>query len=312
MKRRLVGAGVFGLALCLLVSSAYPWGSAVHAYVADHLGKKLAPQNLNEMYGIMAPDIFNYSFDLGPVGYPAVYAATHYNFMKIWRAAILPLGKAQAFGFVAHNDAWGADFTAHHSGQTVGLTEGYVVAKAQILLGQLKADDGYNLLGLPDKIGLEVAHNIIETSLDILLKRADPSIGTRVGGAALLASPEFSLLFIKAFTSDLAAYFGGRFGFVKAVMTADLEFRKMMIAYGQALMQNEATAVDLLAGQMAELSRGFLASYGIPLPSGVNLKPLIVMAINGGMTICAGDFLGEIQATTAFVKRNLAANGIIY
>ncbi len=312
MKSKLVRGGILGLALGLLVTSAYPWGSAVHAYIADHLGKKFAPQNLNEMYGIMAPDIFNYSFDLGPAGYPAVYTMTHYGFMKIWRAAILPLGKAQAFGFVAHNDAWGADFTAHHAGRTVGLAEGYVVAKAQILLDMLKLDPGYFALGLPDAIGLEVAHNIIETSVDILLKRADPSIGQRVGGSALLASPEFSLLFIKAFAADMTSYFGGRVKFVKAVIAADLEFRKMMIAYGQALMQDEATAVDLLAGQMAELSMGFLASYGVTLPAGTDLKPLIVMAINGGMAICASDFLGEIQATTAFVKANLTANGIIY
>lgn len=315
MKKRLFRGAVFGLALGVLVTSAYPWGSAVHAYIADHLGKKFAPQNLNEIYGIMAPDVFNYSFTLGPVGYPAVYAATHYGFMKVWRAACLPLGKAEAFGFVAHNDAWGADFTAHHAGRTAGLAEGYVVAKARLLLAALKNYPEYKALeamGLDDNIGLEVAHNLIETSIDILVKRADPQIGLRVGSAALLASPEFPALFIKAFTADLASFFGGRVAFAKAVVAADLEFRKMMIAYGQALMQDEATAVDLLAGQMAELSAGFLASYGIILPPGVDLKPLIVTAIQGGMAICAGDFLGEILATTAFVKKNLAANGIAY
>jgi hypothetical protein len=312
MKRKLIGAGFLGLALCLLVTSAYPWGSAVHAYFADHLGKKFAPQNLNEMYGIMAPDIFNYAFDLGPANYMAVYGATHYGFMKVWRAAILPLGKAQAYGFVAHNDAWGADFTAHHAGRTVGLVEGYVVAKARLLLAALKADSRYAALRLPDEIGLEVAHNLIETAVDILMKRADPLIGQRVAGSALLASPEFALLFIKAFASDLAPVFGGRIGFVKAVVAGDLEFRKMMIAYGQALMQDETTAVDLLSGQMADLSQGFLASYGIILPSGIDLKPLIVTAIRGGMAICSEDFLGEITATTSFVKTNLAANGIIY
>ena len=312
MNRRFVRVGVVGLALGLLVSSAYPWGSAVHAYVADHLGKKLAPQNLNEMYGLMAPDIFNYSFDLGPVSYAAVYGATHYGFMKVWRAAVFPLGKAQAYGFVAHNDAWGADFTAHHAGRTVGLAEGYIVAKAGLLLSALKADPGYAALGLPDEIGLEVAHNLVETAVDILMKRADPQIGMRVAGAALLASPGFAPLFIKAFSSDLAPVFGGRIGFARAVVRADLEFRKTMIAYGQALMQDEATAVDLLSGQMADLSRGFLASYGIILPSGVDLKPLIVTAVQGGMALCAGDFLAEIRATTAFVKANLAANGITY
>jgi len=312
MKKRLVGAGVFGLAFCLLVSSAYPWGSAVHAYIADHLGKKFAPQNLNEMYGLMAPDIFNYSFDLGPAGYASVYGATHYGFMKVWRAATLPLGKAQAYGFVAHNDAWGADFTAHHAGRTVGLAEGYIVSKAQSLLAILKTDPGYLALGLPDAIGLEVAHNLIETAVDILMKRVDPLLGQRVAGSALLASPEFAPLFIKAFSSDLVPVFGGRIRFARAVIAADLEFRKTMIAYGQALMQDEATAVDLLSGQMAELARGFLASYGIILPAGIDLKPLIITAIQGGMALCAGDFLREILATTAFVKMNLAANGIVY
>lgn len=312
MKTRLIRAGVFGLALSLLVSSAYPWGSAVHAYIADHLGKKIAPQNLNEMYGIMAPDLFNYAFDLGPASYAAIYGATHYGFMKAWRAAILPLGKALAYGFVAHNDAWGADYTAHHAGRTVGLVEGYVIAKAQSLLAFLKTDPEYQALGLPDAIGLEVAHNLIETAVDILMKRADPFIGRRVAGSALLASPEFAPLFIKAFAPDLVPVFGGRIRFTKAVIAADLEFRKLMIAYGQALQQDEETAVDLLSGQMTELARGFLAAYGIILPAGLDLKPLIVSAIQAGITLCAGDFLGEIQATTAFVKTNLAANGIAY
>lgn len=46
----------------LTVTQAFGWGSAVHAYIDDHLGRKGPVRNLNEIYGAMAPDVFNSFF----------------------------------------------------------------------------------------------------------------------------------------------------------------------------------------------------------------------------------------------------------
>ncbi|MCL4477241.1 MAG: hypothetical protein M1508_13645 [Nitrospirae bacterium] len=62
-----------------------------------------------------------------------LYIATHYDFLKVWDASRNEVERSLAYGFVSHNDMWGADFTAHHSGRTYGQTEGYVIAKAEIL-----------------------------------------------------------------------------------------------------------------------------------------------------------------------------------
>ena len=43
-------------------------------------------------------------------------------------------GPPVAFGFMTHNDVWGADSTAHHDGKTTySQGTGYVIAKAQEL-----------------------------------------------------------------------------------------------------------------------------------------------------------------------------------
>jgi len=70
----------------------------------------------------------------------------------------------------------------------------------------------------------------------------------------------------------------------------------MMILYGQALIQDEPAAIQLISEQMAELSEAFLAAYGIILTPGTDLTPLIKFAIEQSMEICVGDFDEEIAA----------------
>jgi len=59
-----LSAIAFGITLIftLGMGQAYGWGSAVHAYIDDHIGKKAPVRNLNEVYGAMAPDTFNFLF----------------------------------------------------------------------------------------------------------------------------------------------------------------------------------------------------------------------------------------------------------
>ncbi|MDI6844842.1 MAG: hypothetical protein QME28_01765 [Candidatus Saccharicenans sp.] len=57
----LVIMAVFNL---ILVTSGFCWGSATHAFMARSIGWWNIYPNFQEMYGLMAPDLFNYNFDL--------------------------------------------------------------------------------------------------------------------------------------------------------------------------------------------------------------------------------------------------------
>jgi len=55
------------------------------------------------------------------------------SFMKVWDSSRCGLQRSLAYGFLSHNDVWGADYTAHHKACTTGLNEGYVITKARWL-----------------------------------------------------------------------------------------------------------------------------------------------------------------------------------
>lgn len=313
--------------LALLPSMAFSWGSATHAYIDDHLNKNSGLKkelNVNEIYGGMAPDIFNYMFKYPAyIGY--LYYQTHNEFLRVWDEARSRQEKALAYGFVSHNDMWGADFTAHHSGRTFGQDEGYIIAKAHLLKAKLEQIPEYNALQLPDDIALEIAHSIVEAGADVLVKRMDSFIGQKIISSALLRSPklpsilvkvrdiDFSDLLVKAYNKDFSEYAGISYREADNLITsAELEFRKTMILYGYALTQDETTAIQLISEQMTELAKSYFAAYGITLPEGVDLTPLIKFATEQSMEMCAGDFDGEVAATINFVDQQLTAHGISY
>ena len=133
--RHFVVMGIICLGLTLSSSEAFSWGFATHAYIDDHLGKKGIRNNLNEIYGGVMPDLFNTLFDY-PEYLDFLPVQTHLKSMKVWKASRGEVEKSLAFGFVSHNDRWGADFTAHHACQTCGQPFGYAYAKANVLLSE--------------------------------------------------------------------------------------------------------------------------------------------------------------------------------
>ena len=121
-------AALMLVASICFASQAFAWGSATHAYICDHLGARGPVRNLNEMYGGMAPDVFNYLFTDKTL-METLYGATHYsNFLDVWKNSRTPIGKALALGFISHNGLWGADSTAH--GVPYNNPDGYVIGKA--------------------------------------------------------------------------------------------------------------------------------------------------------------------------------------
>jgi len=307
MKNKiLVTSAAIVLALFFSSSNAFSWGSATHAFIDDYLGKKRGLKNVNEIYGGMAPDVFNYMFD-NPFYMGYLSNQTHNEFMKVWEKARWRREKALAYGFVSHNDKWGADYTAHSA-------EGYIIAKAEVLKGILEGVPEYRDLGLEDPVALEVSHNLVEAGIDLLIKRIDHMIGQKIISSALLRSPEFPFLLVKAYAKDFSQYAG--ISYLKAVniiISTEREFRKTTILYGQALtQQDEIMAIQLISEQMAELSESFFAAYGITLPPGTVLTPLVSFAIVKSMEICAEDFRQEILETINFVNQQLNSNEISY
>jgi hypothetical protein len=316
MKKTFISLGVVLVTLFFFTPEAFPWGYATHAYINDHIGKNRGSINLDEIYGGIAPDIFNYMFDnpeyLGYLSYQ-----THDGFMNVWNEARTKRETAFGYGFVSHNDVWGADSTAHHSGITYGQTEGYVIAKAEFLkptivaiLTELAPDYPPDLL---DEIALDVSHELIEDGIDILMKRLDPWIGRKIALSALHRSPQFPCLLVRAYAEDFSAYAG--ISYPEAaylIKTAEEEFRESMILYGQALMQDDETVIQLISQQTAYIADSFLGAYGITLPEGTDLVPLITFAIQQSIEICADDFSYEIEATINYVEQQMNANGITY
>jgi hypothetical protein len=314
MKRRktektFLTIGLIFLALVFFTTDAFSWGSATHAYIDDHLGKKANLRNMNEIYGGMSPDIFNYMFESPYL--QDLYITTHYDFMDVWRAARCEVGKPLAYGFVSHNDLWGADSTAHHAGLTYGQGEGYVIAKAKDLMHQAPLPLE---LGIPDDVAFEIYHNIVEAGVDILVKRNDdPLIGQKIMSSALLRSPEFPLLLVKAYADDFSPYFGSYVKAAKAIASAEKEFRKTMILYGYALTQDEPAAIQLISEQMADLAESFLGAYGIPLSlPKEKVVALINELVQASISLCEPDYAQEITATTDFVSQNMKGHRILY
>jgi hypothetical protein len=308
-----------GLGLLLLVmffsSEAFPWGFATHAYIDDHLGKTKRNRNMDEIYGGVAPDTFNYLFDV-PEYQAYLSVQTHQEFKKVWVIPSAGLGKSLAYGFASHNDVWGADSTAHHKGLTFGQSDGYIITKAAVLAGILEAFPPYAGLGLPHEITLAISHELVEDGVDLLVKGLDPSIGWKLKSSAFFRTSDFPVYLVKAYARDFSEAVGiSRHEATKFIIAAEKEFRKRMIFYGAALTQDAPTAIQLIAEMTADIAVSFLAANGLSLPPGVEMEdivPLIEFAIVQSMLICANDFSGEIEATIDFVDQNLEANGISY
>jgi hypothetical protein len=177
----------------LLPAAAFPWNQATHAHIADALAARVGQDNLQEIWGSVTPDFFNYIFD--PAVCPGwVSDQTHGTeadtFLKVWNVSGSEKEEALAYGFVSYNGAWGADHSAHEASLTLGPEEGYVIAKAKELVdtrvepasphptfGEVFADS----FGVNPEEALLIAHVIIEYGVDIRLgSEVDPSLGRKL------------------------------------------------------------------------------------------------------------------------------------
>jgi hypothetical protein len=317
MRRNAVIGLLVSCFLFLGVGQALGWGSATHAYIDDRLGRKAPLRNLNEIYGGMAPDVFNYLFE-HPDWIEYLYMETHYEHnIMVWDKAHTSLEKAIAFGFVSHNGYTGADATAHGS-YDYSLKEepvGWVIAKAVAMadikpVRKLLRQFGLVEHGTVSYAGYELCHTFVESAVDLLLARHDPSLGGKISAAALARTREFPDLLVKAYADGFAEYFDLDSNSAAAIiLTAETEFRKNMVSYGFALAQKPDDAQALIVEQLVSLAPAFLSAYGVDpeVLAGFDLKMLSENLIKAAIELCKDDYLTAVEDTISFVSGNLEA-----
>ena len=298
-------AFVLLLGLLLCPAPVWAWGSATHAHVADRLGAVDGAANLNEIYGAMGLDTFNYLF--GSPFQSQLHDLAHYQAMRVWQAAQGGnwAARSAAYGFMSHNDVWGADYTAHHRGLTYGQSNGYVIAKTAALVNSSQLLPALNL---PAPVAEELTHIVVETGVDVLLLDLNPTIGQKIMASTQVRTDAFPQLLVQAYAGDLALSPGDA---AALIYGTEAFFRNMMLGFGYALSFPPDQAVPLLAGQFADLASAYLDSYNITLNMDKDQIALFLAGfINEAMGLCRGDFAAEIDQTIAFVDGQLREHGV--
>ena len=291
---------VLVLSLGVLSSMAFSWGSATHVYIYEQLKKLGAIPNTNAIFGVIAPDVFNYMFTQPELA-AYLYDQTHHNFMAVWAEQKNEKDRSLGYGFVAHNNTWGIDFTAHHQAQWLSGSEGYVIAKAEILYGYIGGMlAGY---GLSPAAGLEICHELIESAIDLMIKRVDPDVPAKLIAAASHADKNFLDLLYKAYGPGLGLIFGLNEASIKTIIAQnDAGFRYAVTALGNALKKKYPQDVNAVAEQ---LSMAAQAAFGITVDAG-QIAEILMLA----MSLCP-DYLYELTATVGFVGQQLLIYNIV-
>lgn len=309
--------------LGIIPMRAGAWSEATHAYIADEIGYSYGLRNMNEIYGAMAPDMFNFEFSLmsDPAMRSCVQAHTHgvvnadpslenIDFLKVWDNAGWLLDENAAFGYVCHNDVFGADFAAHTLGYTNAGDMGWVIEKTLQLKDMLAAADAWTDLGVDLNIPSHnaaatlVSHYMIEQAGDLIIKRADPAIGARVALAALFRTDQFEDTVAVAIECGDEAY----------VRDVENRFRERTFEYGLAFLGSEEAIISIMVQKLTETAPTYFAAYGVTIPeSGLPLIPEISeMGITAALTMIETDYMDEIAAVIYGLEAAMDAYGVFY
>jgi hypothetical protein len=316
MKKAITFIFLFFL-VAFVTAKAFAWGSATHAYFAKELGKKRGYLNFQEIYGGMLPDLFNPLYGSDYRDY--FWQQTHHEFMKVVDNAWGCKLKACAFAVGSHNDAWGADYTAHHDGRTTPGS-GYVSTKVESLAPQfvppikaLLIANGFDPAEaevLAGPFAHQFADISIETAVDVLIKRnEDPGVGWRMFLSARLRSWRVPRLLVSAY----AYYFAQAYGLsmeeaTQIIVQAEKEFRDLMKLYGLIFIRDETEMIQLLAAQGAESAEMIIKNE---TGRDVTIPPeVLVNFLNIALFYVEPDYAVEVSATLSYLEEELANRGI--
>jgi hypothetical protein len=308
MKRLLISRCLVAvyvvLSLLVLPGLAFSWGSATHAYlVKKALGDSVDPSAL---YGATAPDMF----ENGPAIpiYGVSSQQTHSYPMKIimWAG---PKGLGPfALGFISHNEVRGADFYAHKRGMTTRT--GYVTAKVLRLKGTVQAvlETVLTRAGIPaasliaSQFAEDVAHPLVETAIDILVRYGDDQdIAYDLALASLTRPPSVPGLLVRSFGLAVSERTGLNNAAVgKFLMSSEEGFRESMIQYAEALGTDEPEAVLKLADMGARIINAVALDK---IGQDIGLLPEdLVPLIYSAMAEAEKDYRNELERVTSRLK----------
>lgn len=311
--RRIVTLFWWACALAGMPSTAAAWNAGTHAYIAQKvLEEKTADSRLllAAAYGANVLDLFGNDFTSPAVDLERLlHDPAGALFMNVWDldATNAAAKRALAFGVVSHNNAWGADFTAHISSQTSGA-EGWVITRGRMLGAALDPYLQASGILLTEAQLTDVGHVLVEQAVDLLMLDVDPSLGAKLMASAASRDRSAPAMLDVAWADAFAGVVGSKAAAEQIIRAYEAGLRELLIAYGWALSQ--PNALELVSGQIAVVAEGYL---GLPPGSGAPLVPLIELGIRTAMdpSLSAG-FRDEIDATAAFVARNMAAHGLSF
>lgn len=299
--------------LVLGVSLGYGWGNATHVWFANHLGVKYGPLNQNEIYGAVLPDLFGYDF----ANQPAMAAdyGLHTSgelFWALYGSAVSPEAKAGFYGMFTHSNAQtikGADWYAHGvyplPGEGKPDPRGWVVRQGTRLVQDPRISSYiYGLVGDFTPYFLPVVgHTLIETAVDILVKRyQDPFVGARLYVAAQNRTEE-----VPQVLAGVIAGASSQFPDVTYTLGREGDYRAEMMSYGQLFILPESQIIAILSQQTANLALAYLAVANIT-PNGTIDAEKIAEFLHIAIDQVKPIYEAELLSTLNSVENNMQKN----
>jgi len=305
------------LMVLLFNSSSFGWGNLTHVYLVKEVGKARGPVNLLETYGAVLTDAFNLQLDLSGQhladqlhNNPDLFAA---------QASDCQL-TAVAFGVYHHNDVWGVDNTAHHSGRTKGEDIGWVIYKANLMAPELVP----TVTGILVDAGLdaptagafalalapELAHILIETGVDVMVRRSlDRGAGGRLALAAQVRPASVGRVLAEAYGGNPEVTMTSG-----EIIAAEEAYRQQMVEYGQAFLLPEGLLIRALASSTAPVAEMYIEAAlfemtGMSLDVTVEAETVKEFILRS-MDHVSGDYQAELLATLEYVRGELDRRGI--
>lgn len=318
MKKRLFCLLSVLVCTAIVPTKSSAWSEATHAYIADNIGYNYGLRNYSEIYGAMAPDIFNYDFSLAtnPSLRVCIRDHTHglpdtaYDFLEIWELSEGGRDRNAAYGYVSHNDAFGADFSAHWLGNTNSEEMGWVIQKSWELMDILEMFNAWDILDLDVndsddfKVAELICHVMVEYAGDIVIRREDPTIGIKIALASVLRTPQFPDILADAMECAQESY----------VRQMESEFREKTFQYGLTLLRDEDAVFNNLVSQLTGIAPAYLATTGMVLTL-EQLEFILVLAYDGldfALELVEDDYMDEIDAVIDELEDNMAVYGVAY
>ena len=246
------------LLLALGVSVGFGWGTVTHAYLANHLGVKNGPLNQNEIYGATLPDLLGYNFYSESALTADFLLHTSPDVLwGLYKAAPSAESRAVFYGAFTHNNIndpkhanmRGADWFAH--GVYPGDQKGWVIRQGLKLVSDPRISSYIATIVPPEALPAfapVVGHTLIETAVDILVKRQlDPGIGGVLYEAAMNRSPEVGGI--------LTAVLGGVYDSIGIFESA---YQTSMMEYGGLFTLPEDQIIGIISYQTAGVAASYL------------------------------------------------------